>query len=443
VILRTRAVSTVIPGDDQDRHAEDAPHAELGYRPVMDGALAAGFADGGTHRGTSRQPRRADALIAGIVVLLGQIDVWVPGLAIANMVGSRLVDGLGYLACSVALLWRRPFPLAVLAWIVTVSGLQYLTVGASEGLGAFLPLLIAFYSLGRYAETRALVTGGPLAMLGLAVHELRDPVYHFGGSTVTFWVVLAAAWPVGQAFRRRQHAQDALSDRAESLERDREQRARAAVTAERARIARELHDVVGHAVSLVVLQAVAGLGLLDKDDTAQARARLMTIEATARQALAEMRRLLELLDSGEDESGAEEMLRPTPGLGRLRELSGQVKASGLPVELMIDGDLAGLPPGLDLAAYRIVQEALTNALKHAGPARAIVTVCRTGETLEIGVADDGQGGRALDGGGRGLPGMQQRARLYGGELQAGPHPDGGFRVHALLPIAGPAAQDDR
>jgi signal transduction histidine kinase len=191
------------------------------------------------------------------------------------------------------------------------------------------------------------------------------------------------------------------------------------------------------------LQAVAGLGLLDKDDTAQARARLMTIEATARQALAEMRRLLELLDSGEDESGAEEMLRPTPGLGRLRELSGQVKASGLPVELMIDGDLAGLPPGLDLAAYRIVQEALTNALKHAGPARAVVTVCRTGETLEIGVADDGQGGRALDGGGRGLPGMQQRARLYGGELQAGPHPDGGFRVHALLPIAGPAAQDDR
>ena len=384
--------------------------------------------------------RRSDVLITGVVVVLGQVDVWVPKLAIANMVGSRPVDALGYLACSLALLWRRPFPLAVLAWIVTVSSLQYLAVGASEGLGAFLPLLIAFYSVGRYADIRTLVAAGPLAALGLAVHELRDPAYHFGGSTVTFWLILAAAWPLGRAFRRRQHAQEVLSDRAESLERDREQRAHAAVAAERARIARELHDVVGHAVSLVVLQAVAGLGLLDKNDTQQARTRLTTIEATARQALAEMRRLLELLDDGED---GEEMLRPTPGLGRLRELSGQLQASGLPVELLVSGDLTGLPPGLDLAAYRIVQEALTNTIKHACPARATVTVCRTDELLDIQVADDGDGGTVLDHGGRGVPGMRQRARLYGGDLQVGPHPDGGFMVHALLPIAAPAAETAR
>jgi hypothetical protein len=123
--------------------------------------------------------RRADALVTGVVVVLGQIDVWVPRLAIANMVGSRPVDAAGYLACSLALLWRRAFPLAVLAWIGTVSSLQYLAVGASEGLGAFLPLLIAFYSVGRYADIRALVAAGPLATLGLAVHELRDPAYHF------------------------------------------------------------------------------------------------------------------------------------------------------------------------------------------------------------------------------------------------------------------------
>ena len=384
--------------------------------------------------------RRSDVLITGVVVVLGQVDVWVPKLAIANMVGSRPVDALGYLACSLALLWRRPFPLAVLAWIVTVFSLQYLAVGASEGLGAFLPLLIAFYSVGRYADIRTLVAAGPLAALGLAVHELRDPAYHFGGSTVTFWLILAAAWPLGRAFRRRQHAQEVLSDRAESLERDREQRAHAAVAAERARIARELHDVVGHAVSLVVLQAVAGLGLLDKNDTQQARTRLTTIEATARQALAEMRLLLELLDDGED---GEEMLRPTPGLGRLRELSGQLQASGLPVELLVSGDLTGLPPGLDLAAYRIVQEALTNTIKHACPARATVTVCRTDELLDIQVADDGDGGTVLDHGGRGVPGMRQRARLYGGDLQVGPHPDGGFMVHALLPIAAPAAETAR
>ena len=203
-------------------------------------------------------------------------------------------------------------------------------------------------------------------------------------------------------------------DRAESLERDREQRARAAVAAERARIARELHDIVGHAVSLVVLQAVAGLGLLDKDETTQVRTRLTTIEATARQTLAEMRRLLELLDDAED---GEEMLRPTPGLGRLQELSGQLQPSGLPVELVISGDLAGLPPGLDLTAYRIVQEALTNTIKHACPARATVTVSRTDDLLDIQVTDDGCGGTVLDRGGRGLPGMRQRARLYGGELQ--------------------------
>jgi signal transduction histidine kinase len=274
------------------------------------------------------------------------------------------------------------------------------------------------------------------------VHELRDPAYHFGGSTVAFWVILAAAWPLGRAFRRRQHAQDVLSDRAEILERDREQQARAAAAAERARIARELHDVVGHAVSLVVLQAVAGLGLLDKDDTRQVRTRLTTIEATARQALAEMRRLLELLDDGED-GGGEEILRPTPGLGRLRELSGQLTMSGLPVELMISGDLTGLPPGLDLAAYRIIQEALTNTIRHAGPAQATVTVCRTDELLDIQVADDGQGGTPLDHGGRGVPGMRQRARLYGGELEVGPRPDGGFVVHALLPIAGPAIESIR
>lgn len=415
------------------------------YRPVMNGTLAAGPARHGAHSGGSWRPPLSDVLIAGFCAVVGQIDVWVPGLAIANLVGPRPADAAGYLVTSLALLWRRRAPLAVLALIVAVSSLQYLAVGASEGLGSFLPVLIAFYSLGRYAGASALITGGPLALLGLAVHELRDPAFQFGGSTVTFWVVLAAAWPLGRAFRRRQHAQEVLTDRAESLERDREQRARAAVAAERARIARELHDIVGHAVSLVVLQAVAGLGLLDKGETTQARARLVTIEATARETLAEMRRLLELFDETDaEETGSDtEMLRPTPGLGRLQELSGQLDASGLPVELAITGDLAGLPPGLDLTAYRIVQEALTNTLKHAGPAQATVTVHRTAETLEIQITDDGRGGNAADGGGRGLPGMRQRARLYGGQLAAGPRPGGGFQVRAILPIASPAEDGDR
>lgn len=415
------------------------------YRPVMNGTLAAGTARRGARGPGSWRPALSDVLVAGFCAVVGQIDVWVPGLAIANMVGPRPADAAGYLATSLALLWRRRAPLAVLALIVTVSSLQYLAVGASEGLGSFLPLLIAFYSLGRYAAASALITGGPLALLGLAIHELRDPAFEFGGSTVTFWIILAAAWPLGRAFRRRQHAQEALTARAESLERDREQRARAAVAAERARIARELHDIVGHAVSLVVLQAVAGLGLLDKGETTQARARLTTIEVTARETLAEMRRLLELLDEADAEEAVRdtEMLRPTPGLGRLQELSGQLAASGLPVELAITGDLADLPPGLNLTAYRIVQEALTNTLKHAGPAQAIVTVNRTPDTLEIQITDDGRGGNMGEGGGRGLPGMRQRAQLYGGQLAAGPRPDGGFQVRASLPITSPTPEGDR
>jgi signal transduction histidine kinase len=404
----------------------------------MDAAIPAGAAKERARRGISRlAPCRTDIVVAVVVVLLGQIDVWVPRLAIASIVGPRWVNAAGYLACSLALLWRRPAPLPVLAWIAAVTSLQYLAIGASEGLGAFLPLLIAFYSLGRYAEASALIVGAPLALIGLAVHEWRDPAYHFGGSTVTFWVILAAAWPLGRAFRRRQRTQEVLHDRAQSMERDREQRARAAVSAERSRIARELHDVVGHAVSLVVLQSVAALGLLDRGDAGQARTRLGTIEATARQALAEMRRLLELLDQDQDETGSDadrtEDMRPPPGLARLAELSEQVTASGLPVELTVRGTLEDLPPGLDLAAYRIIQEALTNSLKHAGKALAVVTISRSREALEIDVTDDGHGGDALDSSGRGLPGMRQRAQLYGGQLEFGPRPEGGFRVRALFP----------
>jgi signal transduction histidine kinase len=403
----------------------------------MDAAIASGAPEGRARRGIARlAPCRTDVVVAGVVVLVGQIDVWVPQLAIASIVGPRSVNAAGYLACSLALLWRRPAPLAVLAWVTAVTSLQYLAIGASEGLGAFLPLLIAFYSLGRYAEASALIVGAPLALIGLAVHEWRDPAYHFGGSTVTFWVILAAAWPLGRAFRRRQSAQEVLSDRAQSLERDREARARAAVSAERSRIARELHDVVGHAVSLVVLQSVAAIGLLDKGDAGQARSRLGTIEATARQALAEMRRLLELLDQDEvgSDDGCTDDLRPPPGLACLEELSELVRASGLPVELAIRGTLENLPPGLDLAAYRIVQEALTNSLKHAGKALAVVTVSRSRDALEIDVADDGHGGDAMDSGGRGLPGMRQRAQLYDGQLEVGPRQEGGFRVRAHFPV---------
>lgn len=213
------------------------------------------------------------------------------------------------------------------------------------------------------------------------------------------------------------------------LEQEREEKARAAVAEERARIARELHDVVAHAISVIVLQARGGRRSL-ATDPADARAALDTIEEVGTQALAEMRRLLGMLRRDD----AEIARAPQPSLRYLDTLAAQMREAGLPVDLAVEGEPIELPPGVDLSAYRIVQEALTNALKHAGPATARVVVRYGRDDLELEIADSGPGAAASNGEGHGLVGMRERVSLYGGRLEAGPRDGGGFAVSARLPL---------
>jgi signal transduction histidine kinase len=360
--------------------------------------------------------------------LVSQLDIWAPPSFVGNQ-GHRPVLSVVFLAGSLALVWGRRAPLVVLAFIFTLYSLLYLAVGAPEALGSFLPPLVALYCVGRYSEARSLVLAAPLVLIGTALHDLEDPQFKLSGPAIFFWALLAAAWPLGRAFRQRELAVEALSQQAEVLQRERDEEARAAVAAERARIARELHDVVGHGVSVIVLQLVAALGMLDKGDHGVARQRLLATERSARQTLAEMRRLLGLLD--EDDAAS---LVPQPGLADLDRLVADTRTAGVPVELIVVGERVELPAGLELAAYRVAQEALTNVTKHAQPARAHVRLSYSPSELVVEVVDDGARTPGSLGRGRGIAGMRERVALYTGELTVGERPAGGFAVRARFPI---------
>ena len=231
------------------------------------------------------------------------------------------------------------------------------------------------------------------------------------------------------AVRGRELRAEALAARAELLEREREMLAQTAVADERARIARELHALVAHNVSVMVVQAGAERHALG-DERPQTREALASLEQAGRQAMAEARRLLGMLRR----DGVAETLEPQPGIDHLDVLVEQVERAGLPVALDIDGERVPLPAGLDLCAYRIVQDGLTNALKHAGPAHARVRVHFAPGALDVEVADDGRGMSNGGGDGHGLIGMRERVALYGGSLQTGARDGGGFAIHARLPI---------
>jgi signal transduction histidine kinase len=380
------------------------------------------------------RPRRvvtrpnSDVLLAVFVLVLSELDVWAP-LSFVGRQAHRPALSLVFLAGSLALIWRRRAPLAVLAFVYTSGALLYLAVGAPEALGTFLPPLVALYSVGRYSEARSLVLAGPLVLLGTALHDLEDPQFKLSGPAIFFWALLAAAWPLGRAFRQREQTVEALSRQADELQRAREAEARAAVAAERARIARELHDVVGHGVSIVVLQLVATLGMLDSGDLTAARQRLLATERSSRQTLAEMRRLLGLLD--EDDAAS---LTPQPGLAELERLVADTRTAGVEVELVVSGEPVELPAGLELSAYRVAQEALTNVIKHAQPATARVHLSYAPGELAVEVADDGDRPPGSLDRGRGIAGMRERCALYRGELTVGARPSGGFQVRARFPI---------
>jgi signal transduction histidine kinase len=250
-------------------------------------------------------------------------------------------------------------------------------------------------------------------------------------------ILVGAAWLAGWNLRRRRERWAELRARTERLEREREEEARRAVTEERLRIARELHDVIAHSMSVIAVQSAVGNHVIDSQP-GEARQALAAIEATSRSALTEMRRLLGVLRQEGEPRGS---LTPAPGLGDLAELVRQVQDAGLKVWINVDGQRGAVPPGIDLSAYRIIQEALTNVIKHAGSSSANVTISYRPDSVTVEITDPGAGAPATrvpaqrTGTGHGIIGMRERVAVFGGEFAAGPGPDGGFRVRACFPIA--------
>ena len=330
---------------------------------------------------------------------------------------------------AIALLFTRDFPFV--APLVVGAAFAVLIPIDSEAVydmnAPFLVILFLPWSLGTYNErTRAVLGLVAFEALGLWANYQFD-----GGVGDYFWisVFVGVAWTTGFVLSRRTEHLRQMAERARLAELEHRAAAERAVIEERQRIARELHDVIAHSVSVMTVQTGAVRRLL-REDQLKEREALETVEATGRQALTEMRRLVGLLR----EEGAMPEFSPQPGMGTIDSLLDGVRAAGLPVDLEIDGAPRELPPGVDLAAYRVVQEALTKALKYAGPAHAWVAV-RWGEgELELTIANDGRGDGDGTGGSKGLDGMRERVSLYGGEIASGPREGGGYVVHARLPI---------
>lgn len=365
-----------------------------------------------------------DVALAVVLAVLVELELWLRDMPTDEHL-ALAYTGLTTLALG----WRTRFPLTNVALAVPGWALmtQLSSVAEDPPLTLSTSFAIILYSLGVHADPLHAVAGVALVALGLVVVVLEAPSFDLG-----ILPFVAIPLLVGFAMRQRRAKEELLEERAAALEREREEKARTAVAEERARIGRELHDVVAHAVSVIVVQARGGRRAL-QEDVEQARQAFDSIEATGGQALTEMRRLLGRLRDSEEQPS----LEPRPGLAHLGALVEQVREAGLPVELVTEGSPVELPPGVDLSAYRIVQEGLTNALKHAGPARARVVVRYDDGELELEISDDGKGasgGVGDVGGGQGLIGIRERVAVYGGELEAGRQPEGGYVLRARLPV---------
>jgi signal transduction histidine kinase len=346
------------------------------------------------------------------------------------------VVALGYalvLLHTLPLVARRRFPGAVLALCVA-SGLAFAAL--------FLPpfflgpaILVAVYSVAAYGRRWVPLAGLVVAEVGLAAVWFT-PAMLDRSTFLLYMGIIAVAWVLGRFVGDRQVYAAQLEERTAELERAREELARRAVVEERLRLARELHDVVAHAMSVIAVQSGVGAHVADTQPEEAARA-LVAIEATSRAALEELRRLLGVLRQEDEPQGD---LAPVPGLADLDSLLAELAKAGLAVKLQVNGTRPPVPAGVDLSAYRIVQEALTNVVKHAGPARVQVVVGYRGQEVTVEVTDDGRGAVTSGsdgqvGTGHGLIGMRERVAAFGGELEVGPRPGGGFRVAARLPLA--------
>jgi signal transduction histidine kinase len=405
-----------------------------------------------------RHPRLVDGVLAVALAFAGL------GTAVGMHRFLLVPVALGL---TIPVVFRRTHPVGAFAVVIAVGAIQ--VIFDLKLIPPDLTILVMLYTLAAYTTRRLSVIGLGICLLGSAA-ELYAHVMirtHQPNGLLMGAILFAGpsliAWVLGDSMRYRRAYYANLEERAARLERDRDAQARVAAAAERARIARELHDVVAHNVSVMVVQADGAAYALGSDPN-RAREALAAISATGRLALAEMRALLGVLRKS-DEPGLEEpaglpeavgsdapalvgvpgrdqtavtaSLAPVPGIDQLDDLLDQTRAAGLPVSCTIEGRPRRLPEGTALAAYRIIQESLTNTRKHAGPwAQASVLLRYTTDAVELVIADDGLGeAAASDGAGHGLTGMRERAAMYGGFVHAEPRPGGGFTVTARLPIA--------
>jgi signal transduction histidine kinase len=362
------------------------------------------------------------------------------GIAIAVTVDNNEPDGpngplwldiLLLLAIIAPLLARRRFPfgapVAVAAAVIVASLLDDRLTPTN--FITFFTGCAAVVLVAMLRDRRQAIAGLAIVIGTEAVVQRTDPQGGLG-NFLFIGLIFTVLWVVGFALGRKFEEADEARDRAARAEREREERARVAVAEERARIARELHDVVGHSVSLMTVQA-SGVRRLLRSEQEREREALLVVERTGREALAEMRRMVGVLRRPEEAPA----LAPQPSLEHLDRLVAQAREAGLQVDVRVEGEAVELPAGVDLTAYRLVQEGLTNAIKHAQAKRAEVVVHYSDGEVEVMVSDDGRGVGTGDGGGQGLVGMRERVSVYGGNLDAGPKPGGGYRLRARLPLA--------
>ncbi|WP_157509424.1 sensor histidine kinase [Glaciibacter superstes] len=373
--------------------------------------------------------RVLDAAFAALLAAIAIVEIWLP-LDSAEGDGSPVLSTVVAVILCAALAFRRVWPLPV-ALIVLLTWPIVFAIHPILILfwGQLVPIVVATYSVARYARPLGSYVGGLAAVACLLffdfnVEELQDP-----GEIFFHWLVVPLSWVIGKVVHTSERRATESRQLAIEIETESRTRVLSAISDERARIARELHDVVAHAVSVMVVQAGAAEQVVT-DDPEYARKALATIRTTGADALTEMRRLVAMVRDDDDPGD----LRPQPGMGGLEALVDDARSGGLDVSFSAEGDVRALPTGLDLAAYRIVQEALSNVRRHASASRVEVIVRYAPDSVVLEVRDDGTGGHGDVTHGHGLIGMRERAALYGGSLEAVASDGRGFTVRAVLPM---------
>ena len=384
--------------------------------------------------GSQRLSRLLDLALATAVIAVGVAEIWVPFQSRAGD-GDAVASTVVTVVLGVALTQRRAHPMATAVVVLVVWPVAFVLVPVYVlFFGQFVPMAIAVFSAARHGPGRVPFVGAGLAAATLLFFDLFVSVLQAPGEIVFHWGVFAIVWGFGYGLQRHEGRAEESTRRAVQAEVAAAEQAMAAVLAERTRIARELHDIVAHSVSTMVVQAGAAEQVVGEDPELVRRA-LAAIRTTGADALGEMRRVVAMLR--EEGGGDDGDLAPQPGLDGLPELLAATRSAGLQATLEVRGTPQPLPPGLELTGFRVVQEALTNARRHSGAASVRVLVEHDPGVLRIQVCDDGRGpapGNSGADGGHGLVGMRERVAMYGGRVEAGPGGTGGFVVSVVLPL---------